>query len=297
MGISPYESKELSPGAEELTYLSSYLDELGQPALRIWRVADGSFLRLEYSDGVQFWLTSNATDVWACWPEGLSLEDASTYLLGPVLGLLLRLRGLTCLHASSVTFAHSAVAFVGTEGAGKSTTAAAIARRGHAVISDDIVAIVDREDGFFVQPAYPYLSLWPESVEMLYGSGKTLPNFSQNWDKRQLSLAENRLRFEEQTLPLGAIFLLGQRTSEPGAPFLEKLRPQEGLLPLVVDSYATNLLDTKMRAREFELLGHLLAAVPVWRLRPHSDPSRMGLLCDLISQACDTIIRRSVESG
>jgi hypothetical protein len=289
LGISPYASSDLSPGREEAAFVSAYLDESGKPVLRIWKKEDGSFLRLEYSDGVQFWLARNAKDVWAHWPDSSSLEDTATYLLGPVLGLLLRLRGVACLHASAVAFAESAVAFVGSEGAGKSTTAAALARRGHAVISDDIVALEDRAGRYFVLPAYPYLSLWPESVEMVYGPGKTLPNFSQNWDKRQLLLAENRLRFAEQALPLRAIFLLGERTAGPSAPFLEKLPPKDGLLSLIVDSYATGLLDKDMRAREFELLGRLLATVPVWRVRPHADASRIDPLCDLISQTCNDL--------
>jgi hypothetical protein len=241
-------------------------------------------LHLEYFDGMQFWLDREGKTVWALWPDSSSLEDAATYLLGPVLGLLLRLRGVTCLHASAVALGKFAVAFAGFEGAGKSTTAAALARRGHAVISDDIVALAERDGAFFVLPAYPYLCLWPESVEMLYGASKTLPAFSPNWDKRQLSLAHNRLRFAEQPLPLGAIYLLGERSAEETAPFLETLTQIESLVSLVAESYATSLLDKHMRVREFELLGRLLAVVPVSKLHAHEDPTRVGSLCDLIER-------------
>jgi len=92
--------------------------------------------------------------------NNLTTEDAATYLLGPVLGLLLRLRGVTCLHASAVALADRAIAFVGSEGAGKSTTAALLARKGLAIISDDVVALVERDALFTFIPAYPYLSLW-----------------------------------------------------------------------------------------------------------------------------------------
>ena len=125
-----------------------------------------------------------------------------------VLGLLLRLRGVTCLHASAVALADHAIAFVGSEGAGKSTTAALMARKGCAVISDDVVALVERNGSFYVYPAYPYLCLWPDSVTMVYGPDKQLPSFSPNWDKRLLSLTGNDLRFEAQALPLGAILSL-----------------------------------------------------------------------------------------
>jgi len=267
-------------------YASSYMADSGESALRIWKTANGGFLRLDYFDGIQFWLDPRGTCVWSVWPATQSIEDIATYLLGPVLGLLLRLRGIPCLHASAVVFADSAVAFVGSEGKGKSTTAAALASRGRAVISDDIVALVEREGSFFVLPAYPYLSLWPESVKMLYGPEKKLPGFSVSYDKQQLLLGENRLGFQKEEMPLGAVFLLGERLADPAAPFVETLPAREILVALVANSYATNMLDPRMRAHEFEVLGRLIRTVPVWRLQPHEDGSRIGRLCDLIDGIC-----------
>ena len=185
---SPHGNAASPSGPEELSYDSSYKDEAGNPALRIWKAAGSRYLRLAYFDGTQFWLDRDGTEVWATWPENLQIEDAATYLLGPVLGILLRLRGVTCLHASAVAFGERAVAFVGSEGAGKSTTAAALAQHGHAILSDDVVALAEHDGSFFVHPAYPYLCLWPESVESLYGSPDALPQFSANYEKRFLSL-------------------------------------------------------------------------------------------------------------
>lgn len=289
LGSSPDLAAESSPAGEELIYVSSYTSETGETALRIWKIADGAFLRMNYFDGSQFWLDPKGKNVWALWPAALSLEDVGTYLLGPVLGFLLRLRGVPCLHASAVAFGDSAVGFAGSEGAGKSTTAAALARRGHAVISDDIVALMERDGSFFALPAYPYLSLWPASVKMLYGAEKNLPSFSANYDKRQLLLAENRLRFQEKPMALGAVFLVGQRVADPAAPFVETLPARENLVSLVASSYATNLLDKEMRAREFEMLGRLVAAVPVWRVRPHQDPAKIEDLCNVIEERCGNL--------
>ncbi len=289
MDASPYTAGEIRNEQETLTYTSAYIDETGQPALRIWKIAGSGLLRLAYYDGTQFWMNHEGTELWAQWPNNLTIEDAATYLLGPVLGLLLRLRGVTCLHASAVALADHAIAFVGSEGAGKSTTAALMARKGCAVISDDVVALVERNGSFYVYPAYPYLCLWPDSVTMVYGPDKQLPSFSPNWDKRLLSLTGNDLRFEAQALPLGAIFVLGERNSAPDAPFLEQLTPREGLLALVANSYATNLLDKEMRVGEFEFLGRMLGRVPIRRLVPREDPARSDELCDVIFRSYEAI--------
>jgi len=289
LGEAPRAIGEIRLGLEELVYISSYKTEAGESALRVWRIGNGAFLRLDYFDGAQFWLDSEAREVWATWPAALSLEDVATYLLGPVLGLLLRMRGVPCLHASSVVFGDFAVAFVGSEGAGKSTTAAALARRGHAVVADDIVALFEREGSFYVVPAYPYLSLWPDSVEIVYGADKKLPSFSPSYNKRRLLLEENKLRFQENPLPLGAVFLLGQRDRNAAVPVIESLPPREVLIALLANSYATNLLDKNMRAREFESLGRLVTNVPIWRLRPHEDGSQISQLCDVIDERCQDL--------
>jgi hypothetical protein len=283
LGIRPYPESEVSPEKEELIYTSSSSCEVENPGLNLWRVAKSGFLRIAYPDGTQFWLDEKRQSLWATWPTTSSLEETSTYLLGPMLGLLLRLRGITCLHASAVSYEGRCIAFLGSAGAGKSTTAAAFVREGHAVLSDDIAPLVEREGAFQVLPGYPHLCLWPDSVSMLYGSPDALPRFITNWEKRRLALGEGGTRFESRALPLGAIYLLGDRRSEH-APSAEAVRPQAALLSLVAETYANKILDREMRAREFELLGRLVTNVPVRRVYPHTDTARLGQLCRTIRE-------------
>ena len=243
----------------------------------------GHFSILYISMERSFGWISKATEIWATWPGNLTIEDTATYLLGPVLGLLLRFRGVTCLHASAVAFGDRAVAFVGNEGAGKSTTAAALARKGCAVLSDDVVALSEHEGSFFVHPAYPYLCLWPESVESLYGSADALPPLSVNDDKRRLLLEKRELKFEERSLPLTAIYILGERRGD-SAPVVEDMPVQKAFMTLVANTFATNVLDASLRAKEFEVLGRLVPRVPVRQLHAHSDAARIEDFCRLICE-------------
>ena len=283
MNASPQSGAAVLFGPEELSYTSPYKDAAGKPTLTIWKALDSIYLRLAYFDGTQFWLDREGREIWATWPSNLSIEDTATYLLGPVLGFLLRLRGVTCLHGSAVAFGEKATAFVGSEGAGKSTTAAALARRGHAILSDDVVALAERDGSFLAHPAYPYLCLWPESVQSLYGSAEALPQFSANYEKRCLSLGKQELRFAEQALPLAAIYILGERRGDP-APLIEELTPQRAFLALVANTFATNTLDSGMRAKEFETLARLAPRVPIRALYAHHDASRLPDLCDLLGK-------------
>jgi hypothetical protein len=273
---------ESSP-RDSILYTSEERDTLDQPALEIWKSDDGQFLRIKYFDGSQFWFDRAGSEIWATWPDNLTLEDAATYLLGPVLGLLLRVRGSTCLHGSAVSIDDGVVAFVGPQEAGKSTTAAALAQQGCAIVSDDVVALAEIDGEFQVHPAYPYLSLWPESVEALFGSAEALPRFGDAYDKRCLSLEKRNLAFESRQLPLRAIYVFGQRRAER-APAITSMSAQDSFLALVANTFATNALDPALRANEFATLGRLIPRVAVRQVVAHSDPRQLPALCQLIRE-------------
>jgi hypothetical protein len=283
LGLSPGNPVLDPTSAASLIYESAYTDSSGAPALRIWRKGINGLLHLVYFDGMQFWMDQGGTEVWVLWPDQSSLEDAATYLLGPVLGLLLRLRGITCLHASAVSIGDTTVAFVGSEGAGKSTTAAAFARSGCAVVSDDVVALIERHNDFWVAPAYPHICLWPDSVEILYGSSDALPRLSPNWEKRRLALGNTGERFEEVARPLRAIYILDDHRGEPG-PYVESMPVQAAFFALVANSYATNILDSKMRANEFKTLSTLVSQVPIRRLFTSKGNLTPDGLCEVVRQ-------------
>lgn len=283
LGVSPLTGSGKPPESQPIVNKSFYKDEDGKPIWEMRATAHSSLLHLTYYDGMQFWLDRKGKCLWAVWPSEATIEDAAVYLLGPVLGILLRLRGVNCLHASAVALEDRSVAFVGPAGAGKSTTAAAFARQGYAVISDDIVALEEREGLFQVLPAYPHLCLWPDSVQMLYGSREALPRIIQDWNKRRLAVGDQGTRFESRPLPLAAIYILGESAPHP-APLVEGIRPQAAFLSLVAGTYANNFLDREMRGREFAFLGRLIANVPVRRVRPSDDPARLKDLCRIIHQ-------------
>ena len=292
------------PGAPnspaDFFYASPCPGSNGQPSLRVARLAGGTCFGLFYSDGARFAVDREGREVWADWPEDYSLEDAATYLVGPVLGFVLRLRGVTPLHASAIAVDDQAIALVGLPGAGKSTTAAAFAHRGFAVLSDDVVALEDAGNRFRVAPGYPRVNLWPDSVRTLLGSEDALPRITPTWAKHYLPLDQNGRRFQSQQLPLGAVYFLGERQPGLSAPVIEEVPAGEALLTLVANTYVNYLLDRDMRHREFDLLSRLVAGVPVRRLRPSADPSGVLALCDAIAGDARRVMNSSpaaVASG
>jgi hypothetical protein len=251
----------------------------GEPVVTVAR--GGGWHRLRYADGVEFTVDDAGARVGCTWPAALTLEDAATYLLGPVCGLVLRLRGVTSLHASAVEVGGRAVLLCGPAGAGKSTTAAAFALRGHRVLADDVAALDATPAGVAVRAAYPHLRLWPDAVRGLYGERAELPPLTPNWDKRVLDLAERDALFHPVPLPVAAVYRLAGREDE-GAPRLEALPPAEALLTLVSSTYLGWLPDLGAQARDLGTCAALAHVAPVWRAVAHADPARLGELCALI---------------
>ena len=279
LGSLPAWLHEVSDTQIETSYIADYKSECGEPALRVFRVLDGKYFRFRYADETEFVIDKAGTEVWAAWRKPLTIEDTATYLLGPVMGFVMLLRGVVCLHASAVAIGDEAIALLGPAGSGKSTTAAAFAERGYGVLAEDVVTLDDRGDQFLVRPGYPCIRLWPAAVKALYGSETHLPKLTPNWDKCYLELSES---FQQEPLRLAAIYQLGERRHDVTAPFVRGLDRAEGLMSLVANTYATKLMDKQMRAREFELLTRVVGNVPVRRVTPHSDITQIPELCTRI---------------
>lgn len=272
-------------GAAEPWYVSAEREGTS-PALQVWKLDRGAHYRLLYSDGNEFLVNGSGTEVRARWPQTSTLSDTATYLLGPVLGFVLRLRGTTCLHASAVAVRGRAIALLGPANAGKSTTAAAFARLGYPVLADDIVALSERDRTVYVEPSYPQLRLWPDSVEWLFGAADALPWLTPTWDKRALDLREQE-RFQQDALPLAAVYLLAGRSG--GGRLVEGLHGRESLLTLLAHTYVGYLLDARMRGEEFEALGRLMSTVPVRRVVPSADPHLLPQLCGRILEDSEAL--------
>jgi len=238
----------------------------------VWKLEKDAGFLFEYQGGPCFQVDNSGRTLQAGWPETVTYEDMTTHLLGPIMGFALRLRGIVCLHASAVAVDNRAVVFLGPGGYGKSTTAAAFAKSGYPVLSDDIVALAEREDGFLVQPAYPRLRLWPSAVQNLFGSADALPRISPHhptWDKRFLDLSNGKHKFQDFPLSLAVIYT-ADSDSMMDRPCIESLSASGGVLKMISNSYANHLLDGRTRSREFDVLSRLVMTVPVRCLRVRS---------------------------
>lgn len=255
---------------------------------------DGTYFRLRYAIEAiyyaEFVINPIGSQVWVTWSETVTLKDVATLLLGTVLGCVLRIRGITCLHSSVVVVENRAIAIVGVKGAGKSTTAAALAQWGQQIISDDIAVLLEQETTFFVQPGYPSLRLNEEVATELYGSYEHLPTIWSKpvpWSsKRYLPLLKNERQFTQQPIPLAAIYMLKKRNLEAQVVSIKAIPPATGFLALMPHTSVNWILDQSGRANEFNALGRLAATVP---LRQVHRPDNLAKLPQLGKAIVDDV--------
>jgi hypothetical protein len=273
----------------EVDATGGWTDESPEQGWRMWRLDDG-YYRIAYADGTDFIINAEGTTISATWHDPLTVDDTATYLLGPVLRRVLGLRGVLCLHASAIVIDGRAVVLAGQRGAGKSTTAAALAARGMPVLSDDLVALLPCGEKFLVQPGYRLLRLWPDVSEALCGRADALPCLTPNWDKRFLALSEQT--FAPSPVPLSAIYLFDQARAGEDAPFADTLSPRDALIGLITNSRSHAPLNSSLLANEYRMLGRVRQAVTIRRLVPHESLDRLQRLCDVIEQDVHAAVSR-----
>jgi hypothetical protein len=238
-------------------YASPNVNERGTPSLQVSR-ADAGYV-FTFVDGASFWIDGDGSEIWMTFAT--TVEDACTYLAGPVLSFALRLRREFSLHASAVAFGDRAVAFAGAHGAGKSTTAAALGRRGHAVMTDDILRLTPIETGWQAHSFGNLLRLWPDAEPLVFGSAGTLERLTPFWDKRAVAIGAGGVPAAPASLPLAGIAFLSPDEFCTAA-VIRPLPSAAALIRLAANSSAGYLLDGPGRRAEFDQIASIAATVP-----------------------------------
>lgn len=212
---------------------------------------------------------------------GVPAETRRHLLLNQVLPLIAGASHLV-VHGSAVRVGTRVLGLVGEGGVGKSTLAAALCRRGAALVCDDALAIERAGGRWMAVPGYPSLRLWRESIAALFGPRVSHARVAHYTTKRRVPAA-GLLPLARRRAPLGALLLLTRaergpvrRAPERRLVHLTRLRPRQALMALIGMTYQIDLRD---RARLIALTGDLadlVEAVPVYRLHVHAGLPRIA---------------------
>jgi hypothetical protein len=220
--------------------------------------------RLRFLHGAEFLLGSDRIVAKTLEPGAESVLE--THLLGPVLSYWLERRGLPTLHASAVAVATQAVAFLSSQGSGKTGLAAALMRAGHPLLTDDILPVEERDGIFLGRPGYPQMRMWPDEAGYFLGAFEDLDRVHPTVSKRRIPIGSGRFgAFHGSSLPLACLYLPERR--EGGSIEIQEVSPRDAFIELVRHSFSPNLVEAAgLQAGRMEIFARLVTRIPVRRL-------------------------------
>ncbi|MER8413785.1 serine kinase [Mesorhizobium sp. M1342] len=213
-------------------------------------------------------------------------------LLGPVMALLLHRRGLLVLHASAIAAAGKSAIFMGDKGAGKSTTASAMIRAGHRLLTDDVVALdLANPSEPMTVPGFPQIKLAADAAAAIsLGGAEVRPQVHPAIDKMQHRLNGD---FSGDKVPATRIYILerGERADITPLPAITAL-------PAIIKfSYVTRFgraaLPDDFAAAHLQQCSWIANHIGVYRLKVPTGLDRIGEAVELIEKDLSAGSRRS----
>ena len=239
----------------------------GRRWLSFARLDDGYLLRFpRFAD---FLVRLSAREVAARRGRSTPHDTFRHLLLDQVLPLIVANRDCLALHASVLDVNGGAIAFLGAAGQGKSTLAAALGRRGHAVLSDDCCVVRRSTNGFDVWSTYPGVRLFAPSRDHVFGEapprGRRVSHYS---SKRRVMADDGTARFAAVPVPLRRVYVLADRASGSRVPRVEIVRRsrRDSVVDLVGGTFFLDVTDPERALDAFGLAADIAASLPVCSL-------------------------------
>jgi hypothetical protein len=164
-------------------------------------------------------------------------------LVAQILPFVAVLRGLEVLHASAVEVAAEGIGLLGRSGAGKTSLALALCRRGAGFLADDVLAIENSAGELICHPGPPVVGVAVVEARRLGELGVEAEPLAEDERERMLAMSTH-----EGPVPLGGLVLV---EPDPGGP--DGIRCERGLAANQLLASTFNLVLTD-GAREQRLL-------------------------------------------
>ena len=159
---------------------------------RVWQARPGAFLI--QVEGVARYLATDGQDI-LIEPLGGDADDIAAFFLGAAFAPLLQQRGLVTLQAAAVQWRAGATLLLGPSALGKSSLAAALVQRGHALLADDVTAVaLDASGRPLALPAFSRQRLWAQTLDWMNrrrrAGAKVRRGLEKHWIRAERHCAE-----------------------------------------------------------------------------------------------------------
>jgi hypothetical protein len=244
-------------------YRSPFRDRRGRRRAVLIQRNGGEVMR--FSEGGEF---SIFADTVVCRLSSESLLPlAENHFLGTVAAYWLERRGSPVLHASAVEVDGAALGFLSHSLGGKTSLAAAF-MDSHALLTDDLLVLEEREGLLHAVPGYPQMRMWPEGARLFVGSTAGLDRVHPDHPKRRVPVGtEGYGRFCEEPRPLRALYVVDRSAKVGEQPVFERLSRRDALMELVRHSFTPYIVEAVgLQPARIEFFSSVVERIPVSRL-------------------------------
>ncbi len=210
-------------------------------------------------------------------------SEIEASLFGIVAGVLLHQQDILTLHGSAVKIGHAAIAITGDVGAGKSSLAAALVKRGHSLVSDDLCPIILNSGRSEIVRGARALRLWPDSADALgFDPVSALPLYRAASKARFCPPEEKDDAERPLRLPLAAVIRL-RSNPQCTTPALRLLSGSACWTPIDQLVYRAAIgRALGKRGLQFAGLTTLANTVPILELTRTDDLAHLPIAVDLV---------------
>jgi uncharacterized protein YlzI (FlbEa/FlbD family) len=201
------------------------------------------------------------------------------YILGTCMGAILIQKRILPLHGSALAINGKAYAFIGDSGAGKSTLAAALIKKGYALMSDDVIPVsLSKENVPFVTSTYPQQKLWQQSLNHF---GIDTDQFRSLFERETKFVVPVNANFSSEPLQLAGVFELVISNDEDV--IIEKIEGLERFRTLYNHTFR-NFLISRLGLEDWHFLesARILNQINVYKLQRIQQGFTVNHLVDLI---------------
>ncbi len=209
-------------------------------------------------------------------------ESFQVYLLGQALSFALVRSGFEPFHATCVVVDGAAVAFMGDSGFGKSSLAAYFLNAGDRLLTDDLLLLQERPEGFLAYPGPPRIKLLPDMAgKFLGGVDGGVP---MNRQTAKLILPLGRERICDSPVILRAIYELSppHDMKDVQKVEFESLTSREAFVELSCNTFNYVILDGDRVHRQFTETTRIANTVRMKRLMHPRSPESLPLVREAI---------------
>lgn len=211
------------------------------------------------------------------------MEEIKLYVLGSCIGAVLYQRRVVPLHGSGINVNGKGILLTGEPGAGKSTVAAVLYKRGYNILADDVTAIIfDALKEPLINPSYPYQKLWEDAIVRIgiMDEKKALYQISNGLYKFSVRSGAD---FDDNPIPIRTIFEI--IPSDVENIIFEEVKGA-GKFNVVMKNTYRKLLAEAMELREwhFSQCVNIANMIDVYRIVRPRDKHMENEIADLIME-------------